>query len=153
MLKRLRHHIYGILAALLFAAPAQAVNPREISSVTVLADTHLAVVLSQLASEFARENAITISGTFGPSPQQEKRIEDGELADLFITADPALIQQLRVKGLVDIYSIGRIASHHDAHYMAAVVASENMTAARSFLAYLKSDKAREIFRKNGMRVP
>jgi ABC-type molybdate transport system substrate-binding protein len=136
-----------------FFGVAQASDVREIQSVTVLADSRLAVPLSELASRYTRENMVTVSAAFGGSEEQKKRIEDGEAADLFITADAELIQQLKVKGLVDVYSIGRVASHKDVHYTAAVVASENMTSARCFLEFLKTPEAEEILRSNDLSVP
>jgi ABC-type molybdate transport system substrate-binding protein len=142
-----------IVAAMFFVTPAKAAAQNEIASITVLADSRLAVAFSEIASRFAHESMISVSGTFGAGDEQKKKIEDGESADLFITSDMQLIQQLKTKGLVDVYSIGRVASHHDIHYTAAIVASENMTPARNFLAFLKSPEARDIFRKNGMSAP
>lgn len=136
-----------------FSGPTRATVPSEIQSITVLADSHLAVAFSEIASKFAQENMISVSGAFGESEEQKKKIEDGESADLFVTGDMKLIEQLKTKGLVDVYSIGRIASHHEVHYIAAIVAGENMTAARSFLLFLKSPEARDIFRKNGLSTP
>jgi ABC-type molybdate transport system substrate-binding protein len=135
------------------ASSAVAADAQEMNSITVLADSRLGVVLSELASSFTQDNMISVSNTFGVSSEQEKKIEDGESADLFITADPVLVQQLKIKGMVDVYSIGRVASQRDVHFTAAVVASENMTAARNYLAFLKSKKAREIFKNNGMSTP
>ena len=90
---------------------------------------------------------------FGVSAEQVKKIEDGESADLFITATPDEIQQLKTKGMVDVYSIGRVASRREIHFTAAVVASENMTTARGFLKFLKSEPARAVFRKYGLTAP
>ncbi len=154
-MQKLIHRIavgFVVINMFLFC-PAQALEQKEIESITVLADGQIAVALSELASLFTHEKTISVSATFGISEDQKKRIEDGESADLFITTDMQLIQQLKVKGLVDVYSIGRIASHHETHFLAAVVASENMTPARNFLAFLKSDEARKVFKKNGLSVP
>jgi ABC-type molybdate transport system substrate-binding protein len=154
-MKKLTHCLQLIITviAIFVSLPTAASEQKDIESVTILADSRLAVPFSQLASRFSHESMISISGAFGVSADQKKKIEDGETADLFITSDMSLIQQLKVKGMVDVYSIGRIASHHDEHFIAAVVASENMTPARNFLAFLKSDEAKDIFKKNGLSVP
>jgi ABC-type molybdate transport system substrate-binding protein len=149
---------YKLLLAVLLvnfaACPVCAADSKDIGSVEVLTDPHLAVAISEIASLFTRENMITVGSSFGATENQEKHIEDGEAADLFITSNAQLIQQLRLKGMVDIHSITRVASQNkDVHYMAAVVAGENMTPARTFLAFLKSDKAREVWKKNGLTVP
>jgi ABC-type molybdate transport system substrate-binding protein len=131
-----------------------AAEPNEIESITVLADGRLAVPLSQLSSAFAYKSMISAAEVFNLSAQaQKKKIEDGEPADLFITDNRLLIEQLRIKGLVDVYSIGEIAAAGSTHYIAAVVAGENMTAARSFLDFLKSDEGRSVFTKDGFSVP
>jgi ABC-type molybdate transport system substrate-binding protein len=131
-----------------------AAEPKEIESITVLADNRLAVPLAQLSSMFAHSSMISVANTFGSNAaEQKKKIEDGEPADVFITADAQLVQQLKVKGMVDVYSIGEIAKQEAVHYTAVVVAGENMTPARNFLEYLKSADAREIFTKNGLSVP
>jgi ABC-type molybdate transport system substrate-binding protein len=154
ILRKLMRYMAIVMALVnLFAWQAKAATQNEIESVTVLADTRLAISLSELAARFSQKTMISISGTFGASEEQKKKIEDGESADLFITSDMDLVQQLKVKGLVDVYSIGRIASHKDVHFTAAVVASENMTPARTFLTFLKSDEARGIFKKNGLTAP
>jgi len=144
--------------ALLFinltALGVYASDTRDLGSVNVLTEQRLSVPLAELSSLFTQQNMITVADTFGASENQEKRIEDGEAADLFITSNATLIQQLRIKGMVDIHSITRVASHgKDTHFMAAVVAGENMGSARAFLAFLKTDEAKAVFRKNGLSVP
>ena len=133
-----------------FPAFAGTLEPKEMESITILADSRLAVPMAQLASLFAHENMISVAGVFGASADQQKKIEDGESADLFITPDKDRIEQLKIKGMVDVYSIKAIASEHGTHFTAVVVARENMTAARAFLKYLKSDEAKNIFRRNGL---
>ncbi len=133
--------------------PVFADDAKEIDSVTVLADARLAVPLSELASRFAQQSMISVAGSFGVSADQKKKIEDGESADLFITSDPALIEQLKIKGLVDVYSIQEIARSKTAHFTAAIVAGENMTPARNFLAYLKTTESRKILFANGLTAP
>ena len=136
-----------------FLSQARATEFKEIESVTVLADSRLAVPLSQLATMFAHKNMISVASVFGLSADQKKKIEDGEPADLFITADREMVQQLKIKGLVDVHSIGTIAASKSAHFVAAVVAGENMTPAREFLEYLKSPEAKAVFKHSGLTAP
>ncbi len=132
---------------------AYAAENKEIESITVLTDPRLAAPLSELASLFARGSGISVANVFGVSADQEKKIEDGDSGDVFITSNPDLVQQLKMKGLVDVYSIGPLATLSGMHFIAAVVASENMTAARSFLDFIKSPEGRLIFKKNGVATP
>jgi len=146
--------IIAVLIIVNAALPAAfAAEPKEIESITVLSDNRLAVPLSKLASDFSHQSMISVSNVFGQSADQKKKIEDGESADLFITSDSQLIEQLKIKGMVDVNSIGIIGRLNVVSYSGAVVAGESMTPARSFLEYLKSPEAQEIFRKSEAAAP
>lgn len=142
-----------LLTFLSFSIAAQANEMTEMQAVNLLADSHLALPLSQLVSQFSRHSMISVSAAFGAGVDQKKKIEDGEPADLFIATDPQLFQQLKLKGMIDVYSLDEIAAQGALHYNAAVVAGENMDSARTFLQYLKSDEAKEIFERNGLHAP
>lgn len=126
---------------------------REIESITVLAESGLSIPMSQISSLFSQNHPISVSSNFGDTQLQKKKIEDGESSDVFITSQPDLIDQLKTKGLVDVYSIGKIVSSGGLTYSVAVVAGENMTPARVFLDFLKSEDAKGIFTKNGFTTP
>jgi ABC-type molybdate transport system substrate-binding protein len=155
--------IYFLIAFFMCLPVANAAENKEIESITVLAESKLAVPLSQLSSNFTHQTTVEkilpdqgmigVATVFGNSVDQKKKIEDGESADIFITSDASLIQNLKIKGMIDVYSIGEIANNHSVHYTAAVVASENMTPARKFLEYLKSAEAQKIFKANGLTTP
>lgn len=118
-----------------------------------MAETPLSIPIAQITSRFTNGNPISVSSNFGDSAIQAKKIEDGESADIFITSHAELIEQLKTKGLVDVYSIGAIAAQGPTTYSVVVVAGENMTPARVFLDFLKSDEAKEILKKNGLSIP
>lgn len=136
-----------------YAPGLHAIENGEIETISVLAEGPLAVPLSQIASRFSKGRMISVSNNFGSSDAQKKKIEDGESADLFITSEVDFIQQLKAKGLVDIYSISKIVRHDASVYTVAVVAGENMNAARVFLEYLKSDEAQALFAEHGFTQP
>jgi ABC-type molybdate transport system substrate-binding protein len=142
-----------IVALLAAGQTAYADDLKEIQSITILCDKRLAVPLSQIASAFSQKSMISVSVVFGDSPEQKKKIEDGEAADVFITAEGWMLQQLKIRGLVDVYSIGVIATEDHIKYSAAVVAGENMTPARQFLEFIKSEEGADILRQNGLDVP
>lgn len=153
-----------LLFGFLFILPriAMAYDISEVPSITVLAEGQLAIPLAQITSEFTRSQTsnaeqhkqmLSISNYFGVSEVQKKKIDDGESADIFITSQPDLIQQLKIKGLVDIYSISKIAAKDGKNYTVAVVLSENMNHARIFLEFLKAEEAKSVFVKNGFATP
>ena len=151
---------YFLLLIITFASqlvaitsPAHATGFKNIESITVMAEAPLAIPVAQIASAFTRGRSISVYSNFGESATQSKKIEDGESADLIITSHADLIEQLKTKGLVDIYSISPIAAKGGTPYIVAVVAGENMTPARVFLDFLKSKDAKEIFKNNGLDLP
>jgi molybdenum ABC transporter molybdate-binding protein len=99
------HYIPSVFCLLvLFAQPAfaQRDSLRELS---VLADSALTVPLTRLASSYTRESQVSVTLTFAPSFEQALAIEDGEQADILITAHPEPLVTLQQKGLYDVYSV------------------------------------------------
>lgn len=80
-------------------------TPYEIPSITVLSDRALTVPLSQIASQYSRENNVSVTLSFAPSFEQTVAIEEGEPADIFISAHPESLEKLQQQGLFDVYSI------------------------------------------------
>lgn len=141
--------ILTLIVSVAIIVPPQPAPAIEVQTITVMAEEDLAVPLALISSRFTRGRTVSVSNNFGKSDIQKKKIEDGESADVFITSQSELVQQLKTKGMVDIYSITPIAARNHKTYIVAVVAGENMTPARIFLDYLKSDEARELFRQRG----
>jgi len=117
---------------------------KEIESITVLADSKLAIPLAKLAARFAGRNMISVTDIFGDSLAQKKKIEDGDSGDLLVTFNKTVIEDLKLKGLVDVYSISEIKISGEMNFYAVVLASENMPPAREFLEYMKSAEAQNI---------
>lgn len=96
--------LYALAALLLLlalpAAPMAA--PRPV--ISVLADESLTLPLSEITRRFSRQKRISIICTFAPPLTNVHTIDEGEPADLLITAYSGLMDQLRRKGLVDVYS-------------------------------------------------
>lgn len=137
---------------------ALAIERGEVDTISVQAEMDLDIPLAQISSRFTRaqpedRKPISVYNNFGNSAAQKKKIEDGESADVFITSEQQLVQDLKNKGMVDVYSISPIAKRNGKTYVGAVVAGENMTAARVFLDYLRSEQALEFFKQNGFETP
>jgi molybdate transport system substrate-binding protein len=94
--------LLGILAAIL-PASTQA-GPREIENLTVLADSTISGPVSKLLLQFSRIEGAAVSGVFKTADSHLKIIEDGEPADVLITANQELIELLKGKGLIDVAS-------------------------------------------------
>lgn len=139
--------------SLFCAQTVNAAEGKEVEAITAQVESPLAVPLSQIISQFSRGNHVSVSAYFGDSAVQKKKIEDGESADIFITSQPELVEQMKIKGLIDIYSVRKFAVQNGKTYIVAVVLGENMNSARIFLEYLKSEAVHSIFEKNGMSAP
>jgi molybdenum ABC transporter molybdate-binding protein len=90
-------NLFFMLAVLCWMTTAVQAAPepsQEISAITILADPALAAPLTQLASDYTRDNHISVSVSFLPSLEQNMAIEAGETADLFISAHPTLFAKL-----------------------------------------------------------
>lgn len=83
---------------------------QEITAITILADRALTTPLTQLASDYTRDHHVSVSVSFSPSFEQSLAIESGESADLFISAHPKTLEQLKQQGVFDVYSITPLVS-------------------------------------------
>lgn len=86
------------------AGAATAQPQPENASIMVMADPSLAVPITQLARRYSQAHLITITTAFTPSHDQARLIEDGASADIFIAARARWVDDLRAKGLTDVYS-------------------------------------------------
>ena len=89
------------------AKPLSLTSPKfasEIPAITVLADRALTIPLARLASDYSRKNQTSVTVSFAPSFEQMVAIEEGESADIFISAQPDALSRLKQSGLFDVYS-------------------------------------------------
>jgi molybdate transport system substrate-binding protein len=91
------------VVALWLASPAMAVQT-DIPKINVLADPSLDVALSKLARLFADQHGIAITTAYATSEVNRDNIDSGREADVFITADQLKLEELQLKGLLDVYS-------------------------------------------------
>ena len=84
-----------LLIVLLAFAPAQAQTPAHVS---LFASGTLHGAFAEIAKNFTRETGIVVDQTYGPSPQLRARIEGGENADVFASADTVNPQRLQREG-------------------------------------------------------
>ncbi len=94
----------GIIAMLPFVANAQLATI-DLTNLSVMADRALTVPLSKLASDYSRDNGVTITVTYAPSFEQTVAIQEGEPADLFISAHPQSLRQLKQRGLLNLKTL------------------------------------------------
>lgn len=91
--------ICAIVLAALFSFPALALD-----TVTVLADPRLDVALARIARDYSREQGIVVNTSFASREDREAQITDGGAGDVLITHHAEWIDELKARGLIDIYS-------------------------------------------------
>lgn len=112
------------LASATFAAPA-AVN------ITVLLDERLMLAGSDLARLYAQQEGRSLTIARTQPDRLAEAVGQGLEAHLIITADDALIRQLKAQGLVDIASIQALVETP-----VALVTTQRLNAQQSFAQYI-----------------
>ena len=112
ILKTLQHKltnvakIYALIIVLNFES-AWASNSRNL---TVFAEPTMASPLTKIARIFSQKNNVIISINFSSAFDLVNEIDQGAPANVFVTAHPQIIDNLRQKGLVDVYNVAYIAN-------------------------------------------
>jgi len=94
------------LLTLFFAQNSFASTSR---SLTVFAEPNMALALTKIARLYSQKSNVIVSVNFNSSHDLINDVDSGEPADVFISAHSGWIENLRQKGLVDVYNIGYIA--------------------------------------------
>ena len=76
----------------------------------VFAEPNMALALSKIARIFSQKNNVIVSINFSSSFDLINEIDLGAPANVFVSAHPQIIENLRHKGLVDVYNIAYIAN-------------------------------------------
>jgi len=79
-------------------------------NITVFAEPNIASALSKIARNFSQKNNVIVSINFNSAFDLLGEIDQGAPANVFISAHPQIIENLRQKGLVDVYNIAYIAN-------------------------------------------
>ncbi len=74
-------------------------------TITVLAPSSFADVMSEISREYTTNYKATVSVTLDSQAELAQKIEQGESADVFISEHLPTIENLKRQGLVDVYSI------------------------------------------------
>ena len=79
-------------------------------NLTVFSEPNMALALSKIARQFSQKNNVIVSINFSSSFDLINEIDLGAPANVFISAHPQIIENLRQKGVVDVYNIAYIAN-------------------------------------------
>lgn len=110
-----------IATFLLYAPIAHAAQLHDLPQVTVLAASSMSEPLTELARIYSKEKNIIVTTSFDGTAELANKIEQGEQADIFISAHPKWITDLKQKGLIDVYSITNLVHNS----LALVISNKN----------------------------
>lgn len=84
------------------------IETSDLPNVTILADSSLTDALTEIIRLYSRERNITTTASFDETAEQAHKITDGEAADIFISAHPKWMTDLKQQGLIDVFSIANL---------------------------------------------
>jgi len=100
-------HLFFSLV-ILFVSNNVMANPAR--NITVFAEPNMALPLTIIARNFSQKNNAVVSINFNSAFDLLNEIDQGAPANVFVSAHPQIIENLKQKGLVDVYNIAYIAN-------------------------------------------
>jgi molybdate transport system substrate-binding protein len=104
-----RTRLTFVLIGFLFWPCSQAL---AIGSVTVMADNSMSLAIAEIARHYSARNHVVVNTSFASSKIQETQITEGSAADVLITPKQQWIDDLKTRGLIDVYSPTPVARNH-----------------------------------------
>ncbi len=107
MKKNITISILIVLSLFSFAIkPAFSSQSRNL---TIFTESNMALAITKILHIYSQKNNVIVSVNFGSSEDVITGIDSGEPSDVLISAHRDLIDNLRQKGLIDVYNIGYVA--------------------------------------------
>jgi ABC-type molybdate transport system substrate-binding protein len=138
----------GAVLALFFATPSLEVQAQT-KDIVLFADESLKGAIEEANSLFLYENAMKVLVTYDTSAALARQLEDGAMADVFISAGPVPMDSLAQRNLIDPGSRADLVRKPPVVYPIAVTASSTNVLATIYLQYMTSPKAAPFFEKQG----
>jgi ABC-type molybdate transport system substrate-binding protein len=138
----------GAVAALLVATlslQAQA----QTRDIILFADASLKPAIDQANALFLFENAMNVIVTYDTSAGLARQLENGAMADVFISAGPAPMDALAGRNLIQPDTRIDLIRKAPVVYPVAVMASSTNVLAAIYVQYLVSHKAAPYFEGHG----
>lgn len=95
-----------LTALLLSQIVAKNVYAVPTKNLTIFAEPNLMLAMTKLARIYSKQSNVIVSVNFNSSEELLDQIDQGEPADLLITASHKAIAKVKQKGLADYYNIG-----------------------------------------------
>ncbi len=82
---------------------------KKVNNLTVFSESNMTYPLVKIARLYSANNNSTVSINFNNSYELIQNIDAGEPSDVFISSHSDWIDNLKQKGLVDVYNLGNVA--------------------------------------------
>ena len=109
----LRQYLLKHIRLIIFCA-ALALLPRvswALDSLTVMSDNSMSLAIAEIARNYSARRNIVVNTSFSVPSMQEAQIAEGVAADILITPQAQWVEDLKTRGLIDIYSPTVVASN------------------------------------------
>lgn len=81
----------------------------DLPTLSVLVDSSINLPIAVISRNYARKNGIAVNVSSDASSSLVAKIVEGTEADIFITAHPRWVEDLKLQGMVDVYSPANLA--------------------------------------------
>jgi molybdate transport system substrate-binding protein len=127
----------------------ESIKVKKVNNLTILSESNMTYPLVKIARLYSESKNSTVSINFNNSHALIKDIEAGEPADIFISSHPDWIENLKQKGLVDVYNLANLAKDN-----LVLVTSRNKKADTSKISQIYDIKTifREIIRQRSSLI-
>lgn len=133
--------VISLKLSLGFAGVSQAAT----KNLTIFAEPNLIPALTEISRLYSGNTSSIISVEYGSSVDMLYRIEDGESSDIFISSHRNWQDELKMKGLIDIYNINHFADDQ----LVIATSAKNKKLPGEFLAdAVTFDLALSVLNKN-----
>ena len=78
---------------------------KDLPQITILAASSTADPITELVQIYSRQNNIIVTASFDGTSELARKVEQGDQADILISAHPLWMSLLKQRGLIDVYSL------------------------------------------------
>ena len=117
--------------------------------IVLFADESLKGAIEEANHLFLYENAMKVVVSYGSSSDLARQLENGAMADVFISAGAAPMDSLAGRRLIEADSRADLVRKPPATYPVAILTSSTNVLASIYVQYLTSPKAAPFFEKQG----
>jgi molybdate transport system substrate-binding protein len=134
---------------LVLAAALPLRSQAQTRDIILFADASLKNAIEEANALFLYENAMKVVVTYGESAELASQLENGAMADVFISAGPAAMEAVVARNLIEPETRADLVRKPPVTYPIAILAGSTNVLASIYVQYMTSPKAAPYFEKQG----